>query len=162
MILSNTVASSVVLNGATSTVSTPADESAPAGFMPSSNGKSWVALPGPAMSVVAIATPGSGGTSYFDWTLGSYFVWTPYGGSCTISFLSAAGGALTPSVGQIIIIKFLHAASASVTWPTTISWLSGSSGAAPTFATKDAVVAFVCTATGSAPTYDAWTIAQQS
>ena len=162
MILSNTVSSSVVLNGATSTVSTPADESAPAGFMPSSNGKSWVALPGPAMAVVAVATPASSGTSYFDWTLGSYFVWTPYGGTCTVSFLNAAGGTATPSVGQMILIKFLHAGSASVTLPSTISWLSGSSGAAPTFTSKDCVVAFVCTATGSAPTYDAWTVAQQS
>ena len=162
MILSNTVSTTTTLNNASSTVSSPADVSAPAGFMPASNGESWVALPGPAMAVVSVATPGSSGTSYFDWTLGGYFVWTPYGGSCTVSFLNKSGGTLTPIVGQMSLIKFLHAGSASVTLPSTISWLSGSSGAAPTFTSKDCVVAFVCTATGSAPTYDAWTVAQQS
>ena len=116
MILSNTVATSVVLNGATSTVSTPADESAPAGFMPSSNGKSWVALPGPAAAISALGTAVATATSSLtvDWSVASFFTCTAYGGGWTISFKNAAG-TLTPAVGQIIRIQITHAGSSAIT-----------------------------------------------
>ena len=64
MILSNTVATSVVLNGATSTVNTPADTLAPAGWSPVSNGESWIAAPG---TVEATATPTFAAAQTIDW-----------------------------------------------------------------------------------------------
>ena len=156
MILSNTVATSVVLNGTTSTVSTPADESAPAGFMPSSNGKSWVALPGPAAAISALGTAVATATSSLtvDWSVASFFTCTAYGGGWTISFKNAAG-TLTPAVGQIIRIQITHAGSSAITWPSTVTWITASA-AAPACATYDMVVALICTATGSAPTYIGW------
>jgi len=152
MILSNTVATSVVLNGATVTANTPADEAAPRGFMPASTGQSWVALPGPTVAAVAVATPASAGTATFDWSQGSYFTWTPYGGSCTVAFTNV-------SVGQVIFIRTTAAGSASVTLPSTITWYTGSGGAAPSFASKASIVMLVCTGVG---TYDAATIAIQT
>ena len=56
MILSNTVATSVVLNGATSTVNTPADTLAPLGFGVVSNGENWRGWPGPNQPVVPAVT----------------------------------------------------------------------------------------------------------
>jgi hypothetical protein len=152
MILSNTLSSSVVLNGATSTVSTPADTLAPLGFAVVSNGESWVGRPGPNSVINAVATPGSGGTSTFDWSQGSYFTWTPYGGACTLAFTNA-------QVGQEVILRITAASSANPTWPTTLTWYTGSSGTAPTITTKSCIVKFVCT---GASTYDAWLVAQQS
>jgi len=152
MILSNTLASSVVLNGATSTVNTPADTLAPQGFGVVSNGENWVGRPGPNTVFNAANTPASGGTTTLDWSQGSYFTWTPYGGSCTLAISNAI-------VGQIVLVRITAAGSASVTWPSTTTWYTGSSGAAPTVSSKSCVVLFVCTAVG---TYDAMTIAQQS
>ena len=158
MILSGTVTSPAVQGV---TVQDPADQSAPSGFGVVANGMRWVATPGPNFAIATPATPASSGTSIFDWTQASYFIWTPYGGSCTVSFTNAAG-VLTPSLGQMILVHVPHAGSASVTWPSTITWLTGSGGAAPALTAKDCVIAFVCTATGSAPTFDAWLVAQQS
>jgi hypothetical protein len=152
MILSNTVASSVVLNGATCTANTPADESAPRGFMPASNGQSWVGIPGPAMALVTLANGTSSGTTTMDWSQGGYFTWTPYGGACSLVVSNAI-------VGQMVLIKVLHVSSANITWPVTTTWYTGSSGTKPDDTGKDAVVAIVCT---GAATYDAWLVAQQS
>ncbi|MGZ3353289.1 MAG: hypothetical protein ACXVB2_00275 [Isosphaeraceae bacterium] len=156
MILSNTVASSVVLNGATSTVNTPADESAPAGFMPSSNGKSWIALPGPASAISALGTAVATATRSLtvDWTTASFFTVTAFGGGWTITFTNAAG-VLTPSVGQTIRIQVTGASSSAITFPSTITWITASA-AAPTCATNSQVIAIICTATGSSPTYIGW------
>ena len=156
MILSNTVSSSVVLNGAISTVNTPADESAPAGFMPSSNGKSWVALPGPASAIKALGTAVATATSSLlvDWTVASFFTCTAYGGGWTITFTTAAG-VYTPSVGQIIRIQVTGAGSSAITFPSTITWITASA-AAPTCGTNSQVIAIICTATGSSPTYIGW------
>jgi hypothetical protein len=152
MILSNALSSSVTLNGATSTVNTPADILAPLGYTVVSNGESWVGRPGPNSVINAVATPASSGTSTFDWSQGSYFTWTPYGGSCTLAFANA-------QVGQVVLARITAAGSASVTWPTTTTWYTGSSGTAPTVSSKSCVVAFVCTGLN---TYDAWLVAQQS
>ena len=56
MILFNTVATSVVLNGVTSTVNGPADTLAPLGFSPSSNGEHWNAYPSDLQAIVPLAT----------------------------------------------------------------------------------------------------------
>jgi hypothetical protein len=152
MILSNTVASSVVLNGATSTVNTPADESAPRGFMPASNGQLWVALPGQTVTPLTATTGTSGSTTTLDFSLGSYFTWTPYGGACSLVVANAV-------IGQLVYVKVLHVASANITWPVTTTWYTGSSGTKPDDTGKDAIIAIVCT---GAATYDAWLVAQQS
>jgi hypothetical protein len=152
MILANTVATTVTLNGVASTVNTPADQMAPRGFGASSNGSDWVALPGPTVAAVAVATPASAGTATFDWSLGGYFTWTPYGGSCTVAFTNV-------TIGQIIFIRTTHATSAAVTLPTTFTWYTGSGGAAPAFTTKDSIIMVICT---GANTYDAATIAIQT
>ena len=132
MILSNTVASSVVLNGATSTVSTPADESAPAGFMPSANGKGWVALPGPAMAISALGTAVATATSSLlvDWTTASFFTCTAFNSGWTITFTNAAG-VLTPTVGQVIRIYIAHTGSSAITWPATVTWVTSSARRPP-------------------------------
>ena len=152
MILSNTVATSVTLNGATSTVNTPADEQAPPGFSPGSNGQSWIGLPSPTMALVTPAPGGSSGTCTLDWSLGGYFNWVPYNGTTTLAFANAM-------IGQMILVKTTAEGSLSLTWPTTLTWYTGSSGTAPTLTSKPAIIAFVCTGVG---TYDAWLVAQQS
>lgn len=156
MILSNTVSTTTTLNGAASTVSTPADEAAPAGFMPSANGKGWIALPGPASAISALGTAVATATSSLlvDWTTASFFTCTAYGGGWTVTFTNAAG-TLTPTVGQVIRIYIAHAGSSAITWPSTVTWITASA-AAPACATYNMVVALICTATGSAPTYVGW------
>ena len=71
MILSNTVATSVVLNGATSTVNTPADTLAPLGFGVVSNGENWRGWPGPNQPVVPAVTATA--TTNLDWSQGGLF-----------------------------------------------------------------------------------------
>ena len=44
MILSNSVPMSASLNGVTTTVNVPADSQAPLGYLPTSNGESWIGL----------------------------------------------------------------------------------------------------------------------
>ncbi len=164
MILSNTVASSVVLNGATSTVNTPADENAPVGFMPASSGKSWVALPGAAVAIQALGTVTT--AANLDCTLGSYFTLTGTAGDAIAVTFGTGGatGAFSCQVGQVIKIR--HTASGStvntMTWTGyTITWIgmltgtSGSSQSAPVFvASKLADITLVCTGAGATPTFD--------
>jgi hypothetical protein len=158
MILSNTVPTSVVLNGATSTVNGPADQLAPRGFMPASNGTDWVAIPGPAVATAALGTAVATATSSLlvDWTTASFFTCTAYGGGWTLTFTNAAG-VLTPSVGQLILINITHASSSAPVWPATVTWITAGA-AAPSATTNDMVVAILCTGTGSAPTYIGWII----
>ena len=134
MILSNTVSTSVILNGATSTAITPADESAPTGFMPASNGKSWVGLPGPAIAIKALGTVTT--AANLDCTQASYFTLTGTAGNAiAMTFgTGTSAGAFSCQLGQIIKIR--HTAGSStvntMTWTGyTITWigmLTGTSG----------------------------------
>lgn len=142
MILTNTVASSVVLNGATSTVNTPADEAAPLGFMPGSNGQSWIALPGPIMAIQAIGALTIAGAT-LDWSKYAYYSFTAYGGAFTLAFSNV-------TIGQMIRIRITAATSADCTWPSTIAWVGtahGGAGAAvkPVQTTYASDVTIVCT-----------------
>jgi hypothetical protein len=139
MILSNTVATSVVLNGATSTVNTPADESAPQGFMPSSNGKSWVALPGPA---AAVYTDTYASTTSIDWSLGGIHLVT-LTGNVTFSFANV-------SVGQTIrlVITQDGTGSRTGTFPSGCTFVGGQKTLTTTNGATD-TVDIQCTATGT-------------
>jgi len=141
MILSNTVASSVVLNGATSTVNTPADESAPLGFMPGSNGESWVALPGPCMAINALGALTATGAT-LDCSLYGYFSWTAYAGAFTLTLANA-------TIGQVIQCKVTGAAG-TPTWPgATITWVgtvaAGTGSASAPLQTAATAITLVCT-----------------
>ena len=164
MILSNTVSTTTTLNNASSTVSTPADTGAPVGWMPSSNGESWVALPGPSVAIKALGTVTT--AANLDCTLASYFTLTGTAGSAiAMTFgTGTSAGAFSCELGQVIKIR--HTASGAtvntMTWTGyTISWIgmltgtSGSSQSAPVFvASKLAEITLICTGTGSTPTFD--------
>lgn len=164
MILSNTVSSSVVLNGATSTVSTPADESAPNGFMPASNGRSWNALPGPVVAIQALGTVTT--AANLDCTLASYFTLTGTAGDAVAMTFGTGGssGAFSCQLGQVIRIRVTASGSTvnTLTWSGyTITWVGvltstgGTSASAPVLATSGkADITLVCTGTGSTPTFD--------
>lgn len=164
MILSNTVSSSVTLNGAASTATTPADESAPTGFMPASNGKSWVGLSGPAVAISALGTVTT--AANLDCTTASYFTLTGTAGDAiAMTFgTGTSAGAFSCQLGQVIKIR-VTASGATVntmTWTGyTVSWIgnltgtSGTSQNAPVFvASKLAEITLICTGTGSTPTFD--------
>lgn len=164
MILSNTVSTSVVLNGATSTVSTPADENAPNGFMPASNGKSWVAASGPVMAITALGTVTT--AANLDCTLASYFTLTGTANdACAVTFgTGGATGAFSCQLGQVIKIRVTGSGTTvnTLTWTGyTIAWLGlltstgGTNQSAPVLvANKLADITLVCTGTGSTPTFD--------
>jgi len=163
MILSNTVASSVVLNGTSVSASTPADESAPVGFMPASTGKSWVALPGPAVAFSALGTVTT--AANLDCTLASYFTLTGTAGDAVAMTFGTGGstGAFSCQLGQVIKIR-VTASGATVntlSWTGyTITWLGittagATSQSAPVLlASKYADITLVCTGTGATPTFD--------
>ena len=164
MILSNTVSTSVTLNGTTSTAKTPADESAPIGFMPASAGNSWVALPGPAVAISALGTVTT--AANLDCTTASYFTLTGTAGdACAITFgVGTSAGAFSCQVGQIIRIRVTASGSTvnTLTWSGyTITWVGvltstgGTSASAPVLATSGkADITLVCTGNGSTPTFD--------
>ncbi len=136
MILSNTITSAAVQG---TTVSAPADDNPVLGYSAVGTGKNWVATPGLANAAInAVATPASSGTSTFDWSVGGIVTWTPYGGTCTVAFANA-------SLGQLIAVVATAATSASITWPSGITWLTGSGGAAPALTSKSALIFFICT-----------------
>lgn len=160
MILANTVSETTTLNGVSSTVAGPADQRAPQGYSPLSLGGMWQAAPGIGVAIKALGT--ASGTIYVDWTLGGYFTLTASASAWTISFnASSTSSGTTAQVGQIIFIQIATAAGA-LTMPTTFTWLTGSSGTQPAFTSKTGLIAVLCTATGSAPTYTGWLVAQQS
>jgi hypothetical protein len=147
MILSNTLASSVILNGQTSTVNTPADTLAPLGFGVVSNGENWQGRPGPNLVVNALGAPAASATVTLDWSQYSYFTVTATN-AFTLAFANA-------QVGEMILIQITTGAGAT-TWPT-ISWFStaNATGVKPTTTSLSVVVAVVCTAPG---TYSAFTV----
>jgi hypothetical protein len=72
--------------------------------------------------------------------------------------LAAASQVNSFQLGQIIRVRFVGASGASITWPSTITWLGA---AAPTYTgTTPVVVELTCTGVGSAPTFDGnyWTL----
>jgi hypothetical protein len=164
MILSNTVSTSVVLNGATSTVSTPADENAPNGFMPASNGKSWVAASGPVMAITALGTVTT--AANLDCTLASYFTLTGTAGDAiAMTFgTGSSTGAFSCQLGQVIKIRVTASGSTvntmswtgyTIAWVGMLSGTGGASSSAPVFKTStQAEITLVCTGTGSTPTFD--------
>lgn len=142
MILTNTVTQSVTLNGTASSATVPADESAPLGYMPGSNGQSWVALPGPTMAINALGALTAAGAT-LDWSQYAYYSFTAYGGAFTLAFSNV-------TIGQMIRIRITAAGSADCTWPSTIAWVGtahGGAGAAvkPVQTTYASDVTIVCT-----------------
>ena len=142
MILTNTVTQSVTLNGTATSATVPADEAAPLGYMPGSNGQSWVALPGPIMAIQALGALTIAGAT-LDWSKYAYYSFTAYGGAFTLAFSNV-------TIGQMIRIRITHATSAACTWPSTIAWVGtahGGAGAAvaPVQTTYDSDVTIICT-----------------
>ena len=123
MILSNTVATSVVLNGATSTVNTPADTLAPLGFGVVSNGENWRGWPGTNQPVVAAVTATA--TTNLDWSQGGLFQVNYPATTLAVTFTFT-----NVQVGQTIQMWSKQSASSAstVTWPSGIIWYGGGSG----------------------------------
>lgn len=159
MIISGTVASPSVQGVAGSG---PVDMNPPNGAGIIGQGGKWVLNPGEAYMITPLGTAVATATASLvvDWSAGGYFQVTAFGGGWTITFKNAAG-VFTPMLGQKILINITHASSSAITWPATITWFTASA-AAPTTTTNDAIVALVCTGTGSAPTFDGWVMAQKS
>jgi hypothetical protein len=142
MILSNTVATSVVLNGATSTVNTPADTLAPLGFSPSSNGEHWNAFPSDLQAIVPAVTQTT--TTNLDWSQGGLFQVT-LGSGVTGSYTFS-----NVTVGQTIQILTTQNASAStVSYPSTVLWVGGGSGAVSSNSGYKDLATITCIAPGS-------------
>ena len=141
-------------------VPAPADFTPPAGMSLSSNGRGWVLNAGESFVVAALGTVTN--AANLDWTQGGYFSLTLTASTtCVITFgTGSATGPLSPSLGQLVKIRLTGAASAAITWPSTINWLGvltstgGTSHAAPTIAALTYDITLVCTNTGSAPTFD--------
>ncbi len=145
------------------TVSGPADVGPPtgAGIM-AINGK-WVIDPGESFVTQALGVLGA--TGNIDWTVAGYFSFTTTASTnLTLTFgLTGNTGVLSATPGQFIKIRITSSAAtvATITWPATIAWIgmltgtSGSSQVAPVLiASKLLDVTLVCTAGGSAPTFD--------
>ncbi len=161
MILTNTISSTVTLNSIASTVSTPADEQAPVGFMPASNGESWVGLPGPTYAIVALGVLTT--SANCDCTLGSYFTVTGTAGDAlAVTFnTGGASGAFSPIIGQVIKIRITASGATvnTVDWTAnTITWIGsktstggtsqvapGTVSTCPLVASKLCDVTLVCT-----------------
>ncbi len=158
MIVSGTVTSPAVQGV---TVQDPADTSPSTGMgVTGANGK-WVLDPGQSFVISALGTVTT--AANLDWTQAGYFSLTLTGSdTCVVTFgTGSSTGALSASLGQMIKIRLTGASSAAVTWPSTITWVglltgtSGASASAPTVSAANVIdITLVCTATGSAPTYD--------
>jgi hypothetical protein len=155
MILTGTTAgpSTLVGNAAQGltkvTSQVPADSNPLRGFSAVGTGAAWAATPGPNFSFKALGTVTT--TTTVDWSLASYF---------TLTLTAANTCVLTHknfSVGQLIRVKIGSAGTSAITWTTgTTTWLTGSSGAAPTTTTYDCVAILICTQAGNSPTFDGW------
>jgi len=139
MILSNTVATSVVLNGATSTVNTPADTLAPAGWSPVSNGESWVAAPS---TIEAVASPTFAAAQTIDWSTGGVFLLTL---TANVTFTYK-----NPQVGQSIRLVLTQdgTGSRTGTFPSGSVFVGGSKTLTTTASAVD-TVDIQCTASGT-------------
>lgn len=143
MILSNTVATSVVLNGVTSTVNGPADTLAPLGFSPSSNGEHWNAYPSDLQAIVPLAT--SVTPQNLDWSQGGFFQFNLGAGLTQVYTFSNV------TVGQTIQIWTKQNASASTVAYTSLGviWFGGGSGAVSSGSGVVDVTTITCIAPGS-------------
>ena len=79
--------------------------------------------------------------------------------TCVVTFgMGGSTGPLSAQPGQVIRVRFVGAATASITWPATITWLGA---AVPTYtSTTPVVVELTCMTSGSSPTFDGnyWTL----
>ena len=155
MIVTGTVTSPPV-QGAT--VPEPVDNSPPNGFGVVGQNSKWVATPSPNFALVAAGTVTT--ALNIDWTqAGLTTVTLTAATTCVVTFgLGGSTGALSAQLGQVIRVRFVGASTASITWPSTVTWLGAS---APTYtSTTPVVVELTCTGTGSAPTFDGnyWTL----
>ncbi len=157
MVIGGTVTSPAV-GGVT--VQDPADTSPSVGLSVVGNGRYWSASPSPNYVISALGTVTT--AVNIDWTSAGYFSLTLTGSdTCVMMFgIGSSTGALSASLGQVIKIRLTGAASAAITWPSTITWVGvlastgGASGSAPTIAANTYDITLVCTQTGSAPTFD--------
>ena len=155
MIVSGTVANAPVQGVL---VQDPADTSPPTGMgVAGYNGK-WVLNPGESFVVNPAGTVTT--ALNIDWTQAGLTTLTLTAATtCVITFgLGSSSGANSFQLGQIIRVRFVGASTASITWPSTITWLGAT---APTYTgTTPVVVELTCTGTGSAPTFDGnyWTL----
>ena len=144
MILSNTVATSVVLNGATSTVNTPADTLAPLGFGVVSNGENWRGWPGPNQPIVPAVTATA--TTNLDWSQGGLFQVNYPASTLAVTFTFT-----NVQVGQTIqMLSTQGGTSAStVTWPSGITWVGGGAGVPSTSTGYVDLTTITCIAVGT-------------
>ncbi len=157
MVVGGTVTSAPV--GGVS-VQAPADDSPIVGMSIVGNGRQYVQSPAPNYVISAVGTVTT--AANLDWTQAGYFSLTLTGSdTCVITFgIGSSSGALSASLGQAIKIRLTGAASAAITWPSTITGVGvlastgGTSGSAPTIAANTYDITLVCTQTGSAPTFD--------
>ena len=144
MILTNTVATSVVLNGTSTSATVPADTQAPLGYSPLSNGESWIGAAATGVNVGAAVTATA--TTTLDWsTTGFFQVNYP---ATTLAVTYAFSNVM---IGQTIrVITTQGSSSAStVTWPSGIVWAGGGAGV-PTASTSAVDIATItCIALGS-------------
>ena len=135
MILTNTATNLVTLNcgvGGTPVAvnaTGPADSLAPSGWMPGSNGKSWIGLPGRSMAISNLGVVGA--TANLDWSLYSYFSFTTTTGTALTLTFGKTASTITPSwmIGQIIRIRITGAGTPTITWPSTVTWVGTLAGA---------------------------------
>ena len=144
----------------------PADLGPPtgAGIM-ALNGK-WVIDPGESFVVSSLGVLGA--TGNIDWSQAGYFSFTTTSGTnLTLTFgVTGSTTVLSATPGQMIKIRITGAGTPTITWPSTVAWVgivSGggtSSASAPVVVnTKQIDVTLVCTAGGSAPTFDGFFVA---
>ena len=139
MILTNTLPTTTVLNGVSSTVNTPADVLAPAGYSPVSNGESWIASPS---DYQAVASPTFAAAQTIDWTTGGIFLLT-LTANVTFTFKNAA-------IGQSIRLVLTQdgTGSRTGTFPSGSVFVGGSKTLTTTASAVD-TVDVQCTAAGT-------------
>jgi hypothetical protein len=155
MILGGTVTSPAVQGV---TTQAPADSTPLLGFGAVGNGEIWRSTPSPNFALVAAGTLTT--ALNIDWTVaGLTTVTLTASDTLVVTFgLGSSSGSLSAQLGQIIRVRFVGASGASITWPSTVTWLGAT---APTYTgTTPVVVELTCTGTGSAPTFDGnyWTL----
>ncbi len=147
-------------------VSGPADVGPPtgAGIM-ALNGK-WVIDPGESFVTQALGVLGA--TGNIDWSAAGYFSFTTTSGTnLTLTFgVTGTTTVLSASPGQMIKIRITGAGTPTITWPATVAWVGIVSGGGTSSASAPVVVnskqidvTLVCTASGSAPTFDGFFVA---
>jgi len=163
MILSNTVASAAVQGV---TVNAAADDNPVLGFSAVGNGRNWVTTPGLANAAInPLGTLTNGAAVNFDWSAYGYFTLTlPSGGTNAATFATTATAALAAAsqvnsfqLGQLIKLR-ITGGGGTITFPGTITWVAQGVAAttAPTWTGSLVTdVYLICTAVGSAPTFDA-------